>query len=137
MLLSTGCIGPNVHEALVPWATRVCLRGRQLLWSRISGQVPSELTSYRFNPAGNSICGKAATKSPRKVLKSSPWARLYLPYSQSLIETSHPAMRPSAFLTEGWARHLDDFFSLSSFDPTLFPRAHRSSALQRLNSCAA
>src|SRR5204862_7895944 len=25
--------------------------------------------------AGNSICGKAATKSPRKVLKSPPWAR--------------------------------------------------------------
>ena len=40
--------------------------------------MPSELTSYRFyrfNPAGNSICGKAATKSPRKVLKSPPWAR--------------------------------------------------------------
>ena len=30
---------------------------------------------YRLNPAENSICGKADTKSPRKVLRSSPWAR--------------------------------------------------------------
>src|ERR1700722_20975453 len=32
-------------------------------------------TGYRLSPAGNSICGNAATKSPRKALKSPPWAR--------------------------------------------------------------
>jgi hypothetical protein len=30
---------------------------------------------YRFNPSGNLICTKHATKSLRKVRKSSPWAR--------------------------------------------------------------
>jgi hypothetical protein len=47
---------------------------------------------YKLNPPGISICGKAATKSPRKVLKSSSWARhfytknkgrLYLPISRA------------------------------------------------------
>lgn len=31
-------------------------------------------TDYRLNPLGNSICDEAATKSPRKVLRSSLWA---------------------------------------------------------------
>ena len=33
---------------------------------------------YRLNPAGNSTCGKHATKSQRKVLRSSPWAHHFL-----------------------------------------------------------
>ena len=35
---------------------------------------PRPKTGYWLNRAGNSIGGKAATKSQRKVLKSSPWA---------------------------------------------------------------
>ena len=35
---------------------------------------PAILLTYALNPAGNSICGKAATKSPRKVLRSPPRA---------------------------------------------------------------
>jgi hypothetical protein len=41
----------------------------------ISAQAPNSELCYRLNPRGNSACGKLATKSPRKVLRSSHWAR--------------------------------------------------------------
>jgi len=41
---------------------------------RLTGQVPTHCrTGYRLNPAGKSVCGKATTKSQRKVLKSPTW----------------------------------------------------------------
>jgi hypothetical protein len=48
-------------------------------------------TRYRTNPVGHPIWGKAATKSPRKVLRSSPWARhfsLHFLFSRSSTGTS-------------------------------------------------
>src|SRR6266478_8914784 len=51
------------------------------LWEITSlGQAPKGLQScYRLNLRGNSTCGKLATNSQRKVLKSSPWARQFFP----------------------------------------------------------
>src|SRR5260370_14334377 len=53
---------------------------------------------YRLNAAGNSTCGKQATKSQRKVLRSSPWARHLLLLYPSLTR-GHFLFVPGSGLT--------------------------------------
>ncbi len=53
-----------------------CTSIRQLLIGRITGLVPfGAQAGYRLNPAGNSVCGKADTKLPRRISGSFRWAR--------------------------------------------------------------
>jgi hypothetical protein len=61
--------------------------------ARAGGKLPlppGSQTNYRFNPAANSICDKARTNSPRKVLKSSPGAHHLYPNLTKVVKQKFP-----------------------------------------------
>jgi len=82
------------QKYLAPWTHKACMVNQsQKTCVQVPGKSPYRTSPpgpescYRLNPAGNSTCGKHATKLQRKVLRSSPWAHHS---SRQAVRRSYP-----------------------------------------------
>lgn len=74
---------------------------------RMSRNSRTKLGHHKFNSPETSLCGNAATKSTRKVLKSSPWAR-----HSSMVRPGHIGVPDTwvTLLAQKGCRELAGFF---------------------------